>query len=487
MKAAIFAFLFCILIIGFANKAEAEILPLTECMSLTNESTTYVLQNDLTIVDTNSSSSCLFIIAHNVTVDGGFHTLLSDGSFSAIKVGVLIHDMNIDGINYTTIKNFNITGACVGIDAQQFNNITIESVNITDDNCDSMTFSGNNITISGSYFKTLAGDPIQFGISDIPSFGIAYNNYFADYEYPVFIGGSIIFFNNSEIGNFWGNSTGNRYSQTCVDADVDGICDVPYNVTTDTGCTAGVDCGDNVDYLPLAQWPYQPEEPEGGEPLVLGYLLNGTNFTTIHTGDSLSFWFWTNATTNQNLSFLKIEHTLTADGEPVNITVALSGTQDNSTVTLTANIFGMTSFWVKPWFNDTNSSFTYEKANYIINTTTGTTAASTIEVTGMLSFIPIIFGIILAICAVSLSEEHPVLKKVLIMAAVTTLAQALWLAGLAVHYANPEWTEFGDAIGTLVWFGGVMSIVVLVYILITTFVDVLAIISKRRAEKEDKY
>jgi parallel beta-helix repeat protein len=41
-------------------------------------------------------------------------------------------------------------------------------------------------------------------------------------------------------GNFWAKSDGTGYSQTCTDADWDGICDLPYTVGTDT------------DYLPLS-------------------------------------------------------------------------------------------------------------------------------------------------------------------------------------------------------------------------------------------
>jgi hypothetical protein len=42
-------------------------------------------------------------------------------------------------------------------------------------------------------------------------------------------------------GNFWGNLSGTGFSQTCTDANLDGICDSSYML--DTG---------NEDYLPLA-------------------------------------------------------------------------------------------------------------------------------------------------------------------------------------------------------------------------------------------
>jgi parallel beta-helix repeat protein len=54
--------------------------------------------------------------------------------------------------------------------------------------------------------------------------------------------GARIYSAGTEIGgNYWTNSTGNGYSDTCTDADKDGFCDDPYVLATD-----------NVDYLALS-------------------------------------------------------------------------------------------------------------------------------------------------------------------------------------------------------------------------------------------
>jgi hypothetical protein len=42
------------------------------------------------------------------------------------------------------------------------------------------------------------------------------------------------------------------YSDFCADANHDGFCDAPLDLYTESTCTAGVDCGNNVDYLPLS-------------------------------------------------------------------------------------------------------------------------------------------------------------------------------------------------------------------------------------------
>ena len=52
-------------------------------------------------------------------------------------------------------------------------------------------------------------------------------------------------------GNYWTNSAGNGYSDICQDTTpADRFCDNPYNVTNSVSCTPGVNCGNNVDYLP---------------------------------------------------------------------------------------------------------------------------------------------------------------------------------------------------------------------------------------------
>ena len=52
-------------------------------------------------------------------------------------------------------------------------------------------------------------------------------------------------------GNYWTNSSGTGFSDTCADSNIDGFCDSTYNVTADAVCGGG-NCGSNVDYLVLA-------------------------------------------------------------------------------------------------------------------------------------------------------------------------------------------------------------------------------------------
>jgi hypothetical protein len=53
-------------------------------------------------------------------------------------------------------------------------------------------------------------------------------------------------------GNYYTNSSAGEYSDICTDSDSDGFCDSPFDLETHTSCTIGVDCGNDVDYLPYS-------------------------------------------------------------------------------------------------------------------------------------------------------------------------------------------------------------------------------------------
>ncbi len=63
--------------------------------------------------------------------------------------------------------------------------------------------------------------------------------------------GTRIYSNGTNVGgNYYTNSMGNGFSDTCNDVDEDGFCDLGYNITNDVACTEGVNCSTlNVDYL----------------------------------------------------------------------------------------------------------------------------------------------------------------------------------------------------------------------------------------------
>jgi parallel beta-helix repeat protein len=66
---------------------------------------------------------------------------------------------------------------------------------------------------------------------------------------------------NAQLGCSW--ATGG-YSDNCIDANKDGFCDQPFDVYYGTPCTAGVDCSNNTDYLPLSNKYVPPTPPSPG-------------------------------------------------------------------------------------------------------------------------------------------------------------------------------------------------------------------------------
>jgi parallel beta-helix repeat protein len=73
-------------------------------------------------------------------------------------------------------------------------------------------------------------------------------------------------------GNFWANQNGTGFSQTCTDADRDGICDAQYTLDSN-----------NIDYLPLAT--YTATTPTESIPPVINSVE--LNTTVPNTGDAI--------------------------------------------------------------------------------------------------------------------------------------------------------------------------------------------------------
>ncbi|MCZ7383105.1 MAG: right-handed parallel beta-helix repeat-containing protein [Candidatus Methanoperedens sp.] len=113
----------------------------------------------------------------------------------------------------------------------------------------------------------ISNNPIGIRINSSSNNHI-YNNYFNNANNI----GSIIYSNTWNVtitvgtniiggsyvaGNMWANPGGTGFSQTCADADSDGICDSPYILDSN-----------NIDYLPLAYTGWTPTTSVGYSALV---------------------------------------------------------------------------------------------------------------------------------------------------------------------------------------------------------------------------
>jgi len=119
----------------------------------------------------------------------------------------------------------------------------------------------NNVVKNSKFYATYYWLDLNTG-ADNNTF---YNNYIST-NYGIATTNSGNYFNttfqtgtniyNSSIGNisgnYWTNSTSGGYSTTCTDSDGNGFCDSPYNLTSETSCTTGVDCGTAVDYMAIS-------------------------------------------------------------------------------------------------------------------------------------------------------------------------------------------------------------------------------------------
>jgi parallel beta-helix repeat protein len=169
--------------------------------------------------------------------------------------GILIQDGVGSGSNNNQIINSTFNGNFRGIYIHDSaNNQVISSVS-------------NNNTQNGIYIRDCTGNNTIYG-NIIQDNGISgmyiscidqlfYNNMF-NQTVPYIEGGAYvnnwnatmqagirIYSNGTQIGgNYWTNSTGNGYSDVCVDSNEDGFCDVPLDIA------GGGSIG--YDYLPLS-------------------------------------------------------------------------------------------------------------------------------------------------------------------------------------------------------------------------------------------
>ena len=111
-------------------------------------------------------------------------------------------------------------------------------------------------TLAGN---TISGDRGEGAVLVSSSGNIIYNNLFNTTNNTIVVSG-ISYWNTTKQaginiaggsyigGNYWGSPSGNGYSDTCGDADGDGICDAPYAIDAN-----------NTDYLPLTSPMGMPE------------------------------------------------------------------------------------------------------------------------------------------------------------------------------------------------------------------------------------
>jgi len=260
----------------------AAIFDITNCTDLNITGATYILDSDII---NHSSSVCMDITKSDITLDCQGHTI--QGNNSGSEYGVYSQG---DGIDNVVVKNCNISGWNVGIQAYgtgSLDNWTILNNTITSLNgiyysANSNGLIENNIIYSNSTYgciylqtnsnyNTIRGNRLKnFGSTNdvIVSPG---NSASGNIIYNNLINGSILLYEGSPNfwniskqigtrvysegtqigGNYWTNSDGTGYSDTCTDSTGNGFCDEQYNITAIVDELYGLTTI-NFDYFPLS-------------------------------------------------------------------------------------------------------------------------------------------------------------------------------------------------------------------------------------------
>jgi hypothetical protein len=217
-----------------AHTAPPPCVNVSACSVLDSPNCYYNLTDD--IID-NESSICMDIQADNVTLDCQGHTIDSDG----INGYRGIYEEDYSNI---AIKNCVITdyygygiGFSINIGTSDFNSVSNTTIS---NNTEGIFMNGST---NDNFYNNLLNNSINvYWDSELP-------NYWNTTQQS---GTRIYSFGTDIGGNYYTNSTENGYSDTCVDSNKDGFCDLPLNLTNMVSCTVDVDCGSNVDYLPLS-------------------------------------------------------------------------------------------------------------------------------------------------------------------------------------------------------------------------------------------
>lgn len=157
--------------------------------------------------------------------------------------------------------------------------------------------------------------------------------------------GSRTYSNGNRIGgNYYTNSSGNGFSDSCDDTDFDGFCDSYYNVSTNSICS-GAGCGNNTDYLAYSN-DYDPNT-------VISNI--GVNSTSININSTVRF----NATVTDGDGVSSVKFYIETPNGNYNITAMNMGSYYyvvcNSTNECKTNMtvqYNLTSVWA----NDTSNN-----------------------------------------------------------------------------------------------------------------------------------
>ena len=231
-------------------------------------------------IDTSNSTIKNCIISNNKygiylteAKKGSKYNLISSNNISNCDVGVLVDNFEHSDRNNNTILNNSIINCNSGIKltyTQQNrvlgNKLKGGCYGLHLSTADSNLISDN--TIDGLRMQDSSNNLLYDNIIELGCFSISCSfkkcpNYWNVTKTPGknILGGSYLG------GNVWIKPDGLGFSQTCIDEDLDGICDAAFNLSEFYGFPTG-----NIDYLPLkysvpptASFTFSPSSPTIGQ------------------------------------------------------------------------------------------------------------------------------------------------------------------------------------------------------------------------------
>jgi hypothetical protein len=193
-----------------------------------------------------TATPCITIGANNITYDGQGHFIgggAFDKAFSIVNYDNITiknvyanstaNAVSMDTTKYDTLSNVNATGTTTLVFNGPVSNSTFTSCNFTGSDTAIYFYSSNNNTINNSFLSGVSYC-IRFQNPN-PTNNLFSNNWF-NCASPVHMQngiGSNNTWNSSMVGNYWGNPTKTGFSDTCTDANTDGICDSSYGIYAD--------------------------------------------------------------------------------------------------------------------------------------------------------------------------------------------------------------------------------------------------------------
>ena len=182
-----------------------------------------------------------------VLVDSLNNTLSNNTASNNIRYGIYLLKSNSNTLSNNTANSNKVDG----IFLWKSNNNTLNGNSASSNNRGIYLYSSINNELSNN----LAKSNTDYGIFLFSSSNnLIYNNYFDNMNnvgfYEISTGNicNITKTEDTSItggpylgGNYWSTPDGKGFSQTCIDADGDGICDSPYIINEN-----------NIDYLPLS-------------------------------------------------------------------------------------------------------------------------------------------------------------------------------------------------------------------------------------------